>query len=318
VVGEQYGRMAHPQPGSAVTPEPASPRPASPEPVPGATGTERDASAPVPGATGTGAADRPSYRRSDVVRAVAVAVTALAQIVGSPLGSALPGARSVAEVSDTYATVITPAGYAFAIWGVIFLGCLAYAVYQALPGQLGREVHRRAGWALAVAFAANAAWELVFPQEGGWILVANVLIVVVVAATATAVGRLQDPEPEGLARLLPAAVASLLLGWVTIATVANVAISGVYLGAPTDDGLARAAGVIALVAAAAIVLDVTMRLRTAAGPFAAAAGWGVLAVAQNDPPLSVGFAAWAALAIIVIGVAAQVWRTRRLVRVVLA
>lgn len=258
------------------------------------------------------------HRTADVVRAVVVVLAAVAQIAGSPLGAALPGARSVAEVSDTYATVVTPAGYAFAIWGVIFAGCLAYALYQALPSQLGRGLHRRVGWPLAVAFAANAAWELVFPQEGVWLLVANVLLVVVVAASALAVGRLQDPEPSGLDRLLPTLVASLLLGWVTIATVANVAITGAYLGAPTEGGLARGAGIVALVAAAAVVLDVTLRLRTAAGPFAAAAGWGVLAVALNDPPLAVRLAAWAAVAIIVVGVLVQVWRTRRLVRVVLA
>lgn len=281
---------------------------AQPEPLPQPTGD------PVPG---TVAPARPRDR-GDLVRAVAVLVAAVAQVVASPLGAVLPGARSVADVSDTYATVVTPAGYAFAIWGVIFLGCLAWAVYQLLPGQQGRVAHRRVGWPLVVAFSGNAAWELVFPQEGVWLLVANVLIVVVVAAAATALGRLQDPEPEGLDRLLPTAVTALLLGWVTIATVANVAISGSYLGAPTDGGVARAAGVVALVAAAAVVLDVTLRLRTAAGPFALAAAWGALAVTRNEPPLSVELAAWAAVTIMVVGVAAQVWRTRRVVRVVLA
>lgn len=261
---------------------------------------------------------RTAHHSGDLLRAVAVLVAAVAQVVGSPLGAVLPGARSVADVSDTYATVITPAGYAFAIWGVVFLGCLAWAVYQVLPAQRGRAVHRRVGWPLAVAFAGNAAWELVFPQEGAWLLVANVLVVVVVVAAATALGRLQALEPQGLDRLLPTAVSALLLGWVTIATVANVAVSGAYLGAPTDGGVARAAGIVALVAAAAIVLDVTLRLRTASGPFAFAAAWGALAIARNEPPLSVELAAWAAVAIMLVGVAAQVWRTRRVVRVVLA
>jgi len=256
--------------------------------------------------------------RADLLRAGAVSAAALAQIAGSPIGSALPGGRSVADVSDTYATVVTPAGWAFAIWGLIFAACLAYAVYQALPAQLERQVHRRVGWWLAAAFATNAGWELVFPQEGSWLLVANVLIVVVVTTTAVALARLQRPEPTGLDRALPTAAASLLLGWVTIATVANVSVSGVYLGAPTDSALANGAGIVALVAAAAVVLDVTLRLRVSAGPFAAAAAWGVLAVADNEPPLPVELAAWVALAIIVVGVAAQVWRTRRVVRTLLA
>lgn len=260
---------------------------------------------------------RPAHGRGDLVRAVAVVVAAVAQVLGSPLGTVLADGRSVADVSDEYSTVITPAGYAFAIWGLIFAGCLAWAVYQALPAQRGRPVHRRVGWPLVVAFTANTLWEVAFPQDGRWVLVSLGLIVVVVVATAVAVGRLQRLEPAGLDRVLPAMVASLLLGWVTIATVSNVAIVGVYLGAPTDSALARGAGVVALVAAAAVVLDVTMRLRTAAGPFALAAGWGVLAVARAEPPLSVELAAWAALAIIVVGLLVQAWRTRRPVRVVL-
>lgn len=254
---------------------------------------------------------------ADVVRAAVVLVAALAQVVAGPVGAGLPGARSVADVSDRYPTVITPAGYAFAVWGVIFALCLAWAVYQALPSQLGREVHRRAGWPLAVAFLANAAWQVVFPQDGRAVLVAQLLLVVVIASTALALGRLQDPEPEGLARLLPAVASALLLGWVTIAGVVGVAVTGVLLGAPAEGGLARAAGIVALLAAAAVVLDVTLRLTTSAGPFALAAGWGVLAVARNDPPTSVGLAAWAALAVIVVGLLVQVWRTRRPVRVLL-
>ena len=297
--------MSGPDDGAvaAATPD-ASPASSSPA---GSSPADAGPAAPAPAAT-----------RADLVRVVAVVLGALAQIAGSPLGAALPGARSVAEVSDTYATVVTPAGWAFSIWGLIFALCLAYAVYQALPAQHTRAVHRRAGWALAVAFAANTAWELVFPQEGDWLLVANLLIVVVVAATAFALARLQVPEPQGLDRVLPTVAASLLLGWVTIATVANVAISGAHLGAPTESALASGAGIVALVAAAAVVLDVSLRLRLAAGPFAAAAGWGVLAVAQNEPPVPVQLAAWFALAVIVVGLVAQVWRTRRVVRTLLA
>lgn len=271
-------------------------------------GTERDDGTEQDDGEQTGA---------DVVRAVVVVLAALAQVVAAPLGSALPGAVPVPRLSDTYSTVVTPAGYAFAIWGVIFTLCLAWAVYQALPSQRGRSVHRRAGWPLAVAFAGNAAWQLVFPQDGTSLLVAQGLILVVVAASALALGRLQDPEPHGLARVLPAAAAALLLGWVTIATVVEVALTGVYLGLPAEGGLARGAGVVALFAAAAIVLDVTLRLRTSAGPFALAAAWGVLGVVQAEPPLSVRLAAWAALAVILAGLLVLLWRTRRPVRVLL-
>lgn len=262
--------------------------------------------------------DAGSVVRSDTTRIAVVVVAAVAQVVAGPLGGALPGATDVATVSDRYDTVVTPAGYAFAIWGVLFLGSLAWAVFQALPGQRERDVHRRTGWWLAAAFAGNALWQLTFVRDGVWLLVANVIIFVVVVTTGVAVKRLQWPEPEGLARLLPGAVAALLLGWVTFAAVANVAISGVYLGAPATGARTEAAGVIALITAAAIVLDVTMRLITGSALFAAAALWGLIAVGQAAPPLPVQLAAWVACALVVIGVLAQLWRTRRFVRVLLS
>ncbi|MEL7342117.1 MAG: hypothetical protein AAGM67_16665 [Bacteroidota bacterium] len=40
------------------------------------------------------------------------------------------------EVSTLYPTLITPAGYAFSIWGVIYLGLLAFGIYQLLPAAL--------------------------------------------------------------------------------------------------------------------------------------------------------------------------------------
>ena len=94
-------------------------------------------------------------RRADALRAGAVLLAAIAQIAGSPLGAALAG-RSVGEVSDATRALITPAGYAFSIWGPVFALALAWAVYQALPGQRDRAVHRATGWPLAAAFAGNA------------------------------------------------------------------------------------------------------------------------------------------------------------------
>jgi hypothetical protein len=289
------------------TPDLAQPSPAGPGPE-----TSRGPSGGAPGAGPRG------RTTGDVVRAVAVLLAAVAQVVASPLGAALPGGSPVGEVSDRWETVVTPAGYAFAIWGVIFTGCIAWAVYQALPGRLTHPLHRRVGWPLAAAFAANALWELVFPQDDAAVLVANVVIVAVVVATAVAVARLQQPEPQGLDRLLPGVVAPLLMGWVTFATVANVAISGVYLGAPAEGGLARAAGIVALVAAAAVVLDVGLRLRSGTLPFVVAAAWGALGVAAADPAPSVTAAAWFAVAVMLSAVPIQVWRTRRPGRVLLA
>lgn len=236
--------------------------------------------------------------RRDGIRAAAVVVAAVAQVAGSPLSAAVAD-RSVGDVSDETGSLITPAGYAFSIWGVIFAGALAWAVYQALPGQRSRALHRRTGWPLALAFAGNALWEMVFPLAGLDLPVLPVVIIFgIVAATAVAWARLQDLAPDGLGRLLPAVVAGLLLGWVTIAATVNAGQAGVALGAEPTGTAAEWWAVAALAAVGTIASLLVLRARVAAGPFAAAAVWGLVAVAVDVQPGTVVVAALVAAAAI--------------------
>ena len=83
---------------------------------------------------------------SDRTRSIAVAVAAVAQtVVGLGAQLVVDADSSTAAISDDNRSPVTPAGYAFSIWGLIFAACLALAVYQALPAQREREVHRRTG-----------------------------------------------------------------------------------------------------------------------------------------------------------------------------
>ncbi|TYP80644.1 hypothetical protein [Blastococcus xanthinilyticus] len=232
--------------------------------------------------------------RGDGFRIAAVLTAAVAQIAGSPLGTAIAD-RSVGAVSDETGSLITPAGYAFAIWGVIFAGSLAWAAYQALPAQRGRELHRRTGWPLAAAFAGNTAWEIAFPLIGISVpLVPLVLLFCIVAATAVAWARLQDLRIEGLGRLLPAAVTGLLLGWVTVAAAVNAGQAGVALGAPASGTTAQVWAVVVLAVVSLIASALVLAARHAAGPFALAVVWGLVAVAVAGPPTPVVIAAFAA------------------------
>jgi hypothetical protein len=245
-------------------------------------------------------------RRADALRAGAVLVAAIAQIAGSPLGAALAG-RSVGEVSDATRSLITPAGYAFSIWGPIFASALAWAVYQALPAQRDRAVHRRTGWPLAAAFAGNALWELVFPLVGDRVpVLPAVLLLAIVAAAATAWARVQAMPLTGLPRLLPAAVAGLLLGWVALASAVQVASAGVALGAPAQGAAAQVWAVVALAAVAVLGTALVGVARVAAGPFALAVVWGLVAVAVDGGPGAVTAAAVGAAVVVAGALAARV------------
>lgn len=235
----------------------------------------------------------------DSTRVVAVVVAAVAQIVGSPLGTLVSG-RSVGDVSDGARSLVTPAGYAFSIWGVIFLGSLVWAVYQALPSQRTREVHRRTGWPLALAFAGNAVWEVIYPlasPAAQW--TAQVLIFGITAATAVAYARLQHLDVSGAARVLPAATAGLLLGWVTVAPVANVGNTGVgLLGIDPGTTSSQVWAVVALVAVAVVGGALVLASTVAAGPFALAVVWGTTAIAAAGGPLPVTVAALGAALVV--------------------
>ena len=95
---------------------------------------------------------------SDRLRSTTVAVFAVAQVLSAPLTSLGLGPSSdQGPISDANLSPVTPAGYAFAIWGLIYLASLALAAYQVLPSQQARRVHRITGWWLAGAFAASNA-----------------------------------------------------------------------------------------------------------------------------------------------------------------
>ena len=68
---------------------------------------------------------------------LAFAVTVIVNALASSL--ALNGVTT-AEVSDLYFTLVTPAGYVFSIWGLIYILLLIFAVFQALPSQREKTV----------------------------------------------------------------------------------------------------------------------------------------------------------------------------------
>ena len=73
------------------------------------------------------------------------------------------GGIDTGAVSDKYDTHITPAGYAFAIWSLIYLGMIAFSIYQALPSQAARFRGLRRIY--IISCVANCAWLYVWSQE---------------------------------------------------------------------------------------------------------------------------------------------------------
>ena len=232
---------------------------------------------------------------SDRTRTVAVAVTAVAQpVVGLGSQLVLSAGSSTGAISDANRSPLTPAGYAFSIWGLIYLACLVLAVHQALPAQRDRDVHRRTGWWLVVAFSAATVWVPVFATRTLWL--AQVVILVLLIALVVAVRRSVRSGPaadrtEQLAFRLPV---TLYLGWVTLATVAGFGTTFRSLGMPESGTVVTLVSLLLVLAATVFSVVVVGRFAALAA-FAFTAGWALVAVVVASPSVAVKVAAVLAL-----------------------
>jgi hypothetical protein len=148
----------------------------------------------------------------------------LTVIVNGLAGSTeMIGGKNTAAVSNANFTLITPAGYVFAIWGIIYILLGVFVVYQALPGQKGKECREKIGWLFVLSSLINIVWLFAWQYE---YLSVSVLLMFALIGTLIAIylrlgiGRSNATMREKLAVHLPF---SVYLGWITVATIANVA-----------------------------------------------------------------------------------------------
>lgn len=245
---------------------------------------------------------------ADLVRATAVAVLALVQIVVAGLGGSGAVGESVGVVANDYASPLLAAGWAFAIWGVIYAGFVAYAVYQFLPAQRGRAVHRRTGWWLVASAVLNPLWILAFSAR--LVPLAEVLIIALLVCLALVFGRLsREPASGVLERVVFRGVIALYTGWVSVAVVLGTAATGVWAGLPGSGGLAAIAAVVVLAAVAAILAWVVLS-GTAVVGYAAAAVWALAGVVGNDPGMVVTAAVIGVIVVVLAATARRVSAAR--------
>ena len=148
---------------------------------------------------------------------VAVAINALANIL--PLNGQTTG-----DVSAQYPVLFTPAGYVFAIWGLIYFTLFIFSIYQLLPSQQDNPYIEKIGIWFALSNLFNAAW--VFCWHFQVIPLSMLMTIGMLTCLLTIYIRLQI----GL-RVVPGAIRtvvffpiSLYLGWLSIATIANASV----------------------------------------------------------------------------------------------
>ena len=117
---------------------------------------------------------------------------------------------------------VQPAGYAFSIWGPIYLWLLAHAGFG-LFARAEDPAWDRARWPLIVSLAPGAAWISVAQTSPG---MATVLIWIMLAGALLAV--LSSPKTQD--RWLCAAPLGLYAGWLTAASSVSIGLMGAGYG----------------------------------------------------------------------------------------
>jgi len=147
-------------------------------------------------------------------------------IVNSLAGSTtLIGGVNTAQISDSNPTLITPAGYVFSIWGIIYVLLGVFVIFQALPSQKEKEYTKKIGWLFVLSSIINIAWLFLWQYE---FLSLSVILMFLLLATLIliylrlGIGKSKVTLREKLAVHVPF---SVYLGWITIASIADVSVT---------------------------------------------------------------------------------------------
>ena len=168
--------------------------------------------------------------KPDIIRQILNAIAVFAAFGVNILANVRPiRGLTLGEISTQLFgnVLITPANYAFAIWGLIYLGLFSFAIYQALPMQRSQPLFRRLGYWLVVASAAQIAWVLLFQfRLFGWSFVAMIAILLPLIQIYTQLDGVKLNQPERWFVKIPL---TIYLAWISVATIVNGGVSLTHL-----------------------------------------------------------------------------------------
>lgn len=135
-------------------------------------------------------------------------------IVMNYLANALPlNGKTTGQLSDFYPNLFVPAGITFSIWGIIYLLLAAITLMQFSAGN--REIVEKIGWLYAASSLLNGLWIVAWHyQKLGW----SFVIMLGMLALLTLINLKLRPVNN----LVFKAGFGIYLGWICIATIANV------------------------------------------------------------------------------------------------
>jgi hypothetical protein len=237
----------------------------------------------------------------DTLRQIANLVSVIIALTVNILASVLPlSGQNTGEISDRFQVFFVPAGYVFAIWGVIYIGWIAFAIFQFRATQKESPRLRKLGSLFALSGLFNAAWLFTWHYNYfglGVIVMLSLLGLLIASYLKLNVNLSSVSRAEWWSVDLPF---SVYLGWISVATIANVT-DWLYLVGWDGFGIAAPVwAVIMLVVASVVGLLMALTRRDVAYLMVFVWSFVGIAVKQVAAPMVVTSAWVAAAAMLVL------------------
>jgi len=216
------------------------------------------------------------------------------------LASTLPlNGQNTGEISDRFQVLFVPAGYVFAIWGVIYLGWTAFIIFQFQASQKESPRLKRLGYLFAISNVANAAWLFCWHYNlfGLSVLVMFTLLGLLIASYLRLDVNRSSVMPVEYWSV--DVVFSVYLGWITVAIVANIS-DWLYLVEWNGFGISAQSWAVIMLAIASL-LGLAMALTRRDAGYLSVLVWAFIGIAvkQTFAPLVV-VSAWIAASLMVV------------------
>ena len=213
----------------------------------------------------------------DRMRAVLVIVATVATIVFNGLAATgYVNGITPADISAKYPTLLTPAGYAFSIWSLIYVGLLAFSVHQFLTRNLARYRPIRSLYILSCAL--NCVWIYFWHREQIALCLAAILALC--ASLWFIRYKLKTFDTTGDI-LLARAPFGIYAGWVTAASAVNFLVFLSYLNVQISAAASNLLAITLIVISTAAAVVARLALRDFLFPLAVAWGFTAIAIQQS-------------------------------------
>lgn len=195
--------------------------------------------------------------------------------------------KTIGDVSDQYKTLITPAGYAFSIWGLIYLLMLAFVVYT------GRSLFNpdrnesddfveKIGWWFLLSCVANCCWIIVWLYGYSGISVL-ILVIALISLVMILLPALHDAN-KGLKKWLINVPFQIYAGWMSVALIVATA-SWLQKIGWIGFGISETAWACILISTATVI-NLLLTWRKNAPFFAFIGAWPFVAIAKSDQEIN--------------------------------